>query len=104
MEYTVLKSVQAARDIEEAFVYIAENDLDTAVYFLVAVEDAIELIAKNPFIGSVREFQNPKLKNLRMWRVKDYENYLIFYTVEENAVKIIRFLNAKRDYNLIFDL
>ena len=33
MEYTVLKSVQAARDIEEAFVYIAENDLDKAVFF-----------------------------------------------------------------------
>jgi toxin ParE1/3/4 len=104
MEYTVLKSVQAARDIEEAFVYIAENDLDTAVYFLVAIEESIKLIAKNPFIGSVREFQNAKLKNLRMWRVKDYENYLIFYSVEEITIKIIRFLNAKRDYNLISDL
>ncbi len=104
MEYAVLKSVQASRDIEEAFVYIAENDLDKAVYFLVAVEETIDSIAKNPFIGSVRQFQNAKLKNLRMWRVKNYENYLIFYTVEENTIKIIRFLNAKRDFNLIFDL
>ncbi len=103
MEYNVLKSVQAVRDIEEAFVYIAENDLDTAVYFLVAIEESIELIAKNPFIGSLREFQNANLKNLRMWHVKDYENYLIFYSVEETTIKIIRFLNSKRDYNLIFD-
>jgi len=102
MNYTVLKSVQALRDIEEAFVYIAENDLDTAVYFLVAVEEAIENIAKNPFIGTVKQFQNPKLKGMRMRRVKKYENYLMFYTVEENVIKIIRFLNAKRDFNLIF--
>ena len=102
MDYSVLKSVQAVRDIEESFVYIAENDLDRAVYFLVAVEETIEMIAKNPFIGSVRQFQNAKLKNLRMWRVKGYENHLIFYAVEENEIKIVRFLNAKRDYYLIF--
>lgn len=102
MSYTILKSVQALRDIEEAFVYIAENDLDTAVYFLVAVEETIENIAKNPFIGTIKQLQNQKLKDLRMRRVKKYENYLIFYTVEKDVIKIIRFLNAKRDFNLIF--
>ena len=104
MSYAVLKSVQAVRDIEEAFVYIAENDLDKAVYFLVAIEETIETIAQNPFIGSVRQFQNTKLKNLRMWRVKKYENYLIFYMVEKETIKIIRFLNAKRDFNLVLDM
>ena len=104
MSYAVLKSVQAVRDIEEAFVYIAENDLDKAVYFLVAIEETIETIAQNPLIGSVRQFQNTKLKNLRMWRVKKYENYLIFYTVEEETIKIIRFLSAKRDFNLVLDM
>lgn len=104
MSYAVLKSPQTVRDIEEAFVYIAENDLDKAVYFLVAIEETIETIAQNPFIGSVRQFQNTKLKNLRMWRVKKYENYLIFYTVEEETIKIIRFLNAKRDFNLVLDM
>ena len=103
MSYAVLKSVQAVRDIEEAFVYIAENDLNKAVYFLVAIEETIETSAQNPFIGTVRQFQNARLKNLRMWHVKKYENYLIFYTVEETTIKIVRFLNAKRDFNLILD-
>ncbi len=103
MEYIILKSVQVERDIEEAFVYIAENDLDAAVYFLVAVEEFIELLAKNPFLGNIRQFQNTKLKNLRVWRVNGYENYLIFYAVEENAIKVLRFLNSKRDSSLIFD-
>jgi len=103
MEYAVFKNIQAVRDIEEAFVYIAENDLDTAVYFLVAVEETIQMIAKNPFIGGIRQFQNAKLKNLRMWRVKKYENYLIFYTIEEMTIKIVRVINAKRDFSLIFN-
>ncbi len=60
MSYAVEKSVQAKRDIEEAFVYIGEENLDTAVYFLVAVEESIEMIATHPFIGSSRHFQNTK--------------------------------------------
>lgn len=104
MDYTIQKSVQAKRDIEEAFVFIAESDLDVAVYFLVAVEESIKMLAKQPFIGSKRKFQNTKLNDLRIWRVKGYENYLIIYAVEENTIKIIRFINARRDFNLIFDL
>lgn len=49
MSYAVEKSVQSKRDIEEAFVYIGEQNLDTAVYFLVAVEESIEMIATHPF-------------------------------------------------------
>ena len=58
MGYEIEKSVQAARDIEEAFVYIGEENLDAAVYFLVAVEESIEIIASHPLIGSSRHFQN----------------------------------------------
>ena len=104
MSHLIEKSVQSTRDIEEAFVYIAEDNLDKAVYFLVAVEESIETLAEHPFIGSNRHFQNTKLNNLRMWRVKGFEDYLIIYTVEEVTVKIIRLLNAKRDFNLVFDL
>jgi plasmid stabilization system protein ParE len=74
MGYEIEKSVQAARDIEEAFVYIGEENLDAAVYFLVAVEESIEMIASHPLIGSSRHFQNTKLNGLRMWRVKNYEH------------------------------
>lgn len=104
MNHLVDKSVQSERDIEEAFVYIAEANLDVAVYFLVAVEETIEVLAEQPFIGSNRHFQDTKLNNLRMWRVKGFEDYLIIYAIEERTVKIIRLINAKRDFNLIFDL
>ncbi len=104
MNYTFQKSVQAKRDIEEAFVFNAENDLDKAVKFLVKVEETIELLAKQPFVGSNRNFQNTKLENLRMWRVKGFESHLVIYEVEENLVKVMRLINSKRDFNLIFDL
>jgi toxin ParE1/3/4 len=103
MSFVIFKSVQAARDIEEAFVYIAEENLDKGVYFLVAVEETLELLAEQPFVGSQRNFPNKKFENMRMWRVKGFENYLVFYTVEENLIKIFRLVNAKRDFHSIFE-
>lgn len=105
MSYTIERSVQSLRDIEEVFVYIAEGDLDRAVYFLVAVEETVEILSANPLIGSKRLFENKKLNDLRIWRVKGFENYLIVYQPlsESKVIRILRLLNAKRDFDLIFD-
>lgn len=102
MNSEVRKKPQAERDIEECFVYIGEENLDIAVYFLVAVEDSIELIGKNPFIGSIREFKDSKISNIRMLLVKDFHSYRIFYTVKDDIVEIIRVLHSARDLPDIF--
>lgn len=104
MSYTIEKSVQATRDIEEAFVYIADDNLDVAIKFLVNVEDSLDMLTAHPFIGSNRHFQATKLNHLRIWRVKGFESYLIIYAVEDERIKLMRVINAKRDFNLIFDL
>lgn len=97
MPHQIVKRPQAERDIEECFVFIAEENLDAGVYFLVAVEDSIEQIAKFPKIGKKRDFQGERFNNIRMWQVKKYENYLIFYQINENTVEIIRILHGSRD-------
>lgn len=57
MSKQIIKRPQAERDIEECFVFIAEENLDAGVYFLVAVEDSIEQIPKFPKIEKKRDFQ-----------------------------------------------
>ena len=102
MSYEVRKKPQAERDIEECFVFIGEDNLDIAVRFLVAVEDSIEQIGRNPFIGKTCEFKDSQIKNLRMWKVKGFTNYQIFYKIEENIIEIIRVLHGARDLPDIF--
>lgn len=51
MAFDIYKRPQAARDIEECIVYISEDNLDTGVYFLVAVDDAIEQLTQFPKLG-----------------------------------------------------
>ncbi len=102
MPHEIFKRPQAERDIEECFVYIAEDDLDTGVYFLAAVEDSLEQIAKYPLIGKQRNFTDKRFENVRMWRVKGFESYLIFYAVTENQIEMIRLLHSSRDIEDLF--
>ncbi len=102
MIFEIKKKPQAERDIEDCFVYIGEENLNIAVHFLVAVEESIEEIGRNPFIGRKREFRNIQNQNLRMFFVKDFNKYQIFYTVETETIEIIRVLHGARDLDDIF--
>lgn len=103
MSGRIFKRPQAERDIEEAFVFIAERDEDAGLDFLFAVEETLELVAVNPLIGAERRFAAPELSGIRMWRVKSYEKYLIFYFVREDAIEIIRLVHSSLDYTRVFD-
>lgn len=54
-----------------------------------------------PLIGVDRGFINPKLFGLRMWFVKGFENYLIFYRPFGNYIEIVRVLHPSQDRDAI---
>lgn len=83
--------------------YLAEDDESVAQTFLNACDVTFRFLALNPFIGSQREFINPVLREVRMWRVKGFEKYLIFYTPTKEGVRILHIFHSARDYNRIFD-
>ena len=103
MKREIFKRPQAERDIEECFVFIAEDDLDKGVFFLVAVEESLTQLAEFPALGAERKFRDERLQNARMWRVKGYEKYLIFYTETEDRIEMIRLLHSSRDIEDLFD-
>ena len=102
MPHEIFKRPQAERDIEECFVFIAEDNLDTGVYFLAAVENSLEQLAEFPLLGKQRNFSDKRFQNVRMWHVKGYESYLIFYNVTETAIEVIRVLHGSRDIEDLF--
>jgi toxin ParE1/3/4 len=44
---------------------------------------------------SVRSLE---LAGIRKWRVKDFENFLIFYQPDADGITIVRVLYASRDW------
>lgn len=102
MRYSVIKRPAAELDIEECFVYLAEDNRKIGLTFLGAVESGLEELADFPLLGKAIGFRNNKLGSVRMWHVKGYENYLIFYRVHEKSIDVIRVLHGSRDIDNLF--
>ena len=102
MTLRVFKRPQAIDDIEECFVYIAKDNIEIGFGFLSAVEGSVKQLVKFPHLGKSRKFQHKQLRELRMLRVKGFENSLVFYHVTENTIEVIRVLQGSRDIDNLF--
>jgi len=83
--------------------YIADENEETAQHFLDACDATFRFLAHNRFIGSIRKFHQYELSEVRMWHVKGFEKYLIFYRPIEDGVRILHVLHSARDYNRLFE-
>ena len=87
------------RDLVEHFVYLAENaSRDTAERFLANAEASFDDLAIQPKMGAPLTLKHPDLAGIRKWRVKDFDNHLIFYVPRPDGVSIVRVLHAARDW------
>jgi plasmid stabilization system protein ParE len=105
MTYHIFRHPQAIRDLEECFVFIAEENFDAGSSLLVAVEESLEQIAKFPEIGKRKDFAGVKFRNVRMWPVTNFDNYLIFYNIDvsNKRIEFIRLLHSSRDILSLFE-
>lgn len=83
--------------------YLADEDEEIAQLFLNACDMTFQFLAANQFVGATREFNSSELTAVRMWRVKNFEKYLIFYTPTQTGVKILHLLQSATDYNRAFN-
>lgn len=89
---------QAEVDLDSHCLYLAENaDVETALRFYDAAFSSFERLCGTPLVGVRREYFNPTLSGLRMWFVKDFENYLIFYQILDDVIQIVRVLHSSQD-------
>ena len=96
---TVYRHAAARRDLVEQFVYLAEEaGLDTAERFLACAEASFYDLACQPMIGAPLTLRHPDLVTMRKWRIKEFENHLIFYLPQSDGVTIVRVLHAARDW------
>jgi toxin ParE1/3/4 len=97
MKWRLALKPQADRDITNHFEYIAKDNLEAAINFYEAAFHALEVLRSNPHIGPARDFKDPSLRGVRIWLVKGFEKYLIFYRATDERVEILRILHAARD-------
>jgi toxin ParE1/3/4 len=83
--------------------YIAQDNEEVAQRFLDACDETFLFLTKNKNIGVTRIFQDRSLREVRMWRVKGFEKYLIFYQPLPDGIKILHIVHSARSYNLLFE-
>ena len=79
-------------DIAEITAEIRERQPASALRFVKATREAFQSLATHPQMGRQYETTHPLLQDLRIWRVKGFEKYLIFYRAGRASIYIERSL------------
>jgi toxin ParE1/3/4 len=77
--------------------YIAIDNPDAADRFLEAAYGAYQELARMPGMGRTRNFSQAQLRDLRSFRIKDFDNYLVFYRPVQDGVEVFHVLHGARD-------
>jgi toxin ParE1/3/4 len=98
-EYSVRLLRIAEDDLTEIVTYIAADRLSAAEALADKIEKNLNLLSKKPYLGRV-----PKEEQLARlgYRYLVVQNYLIFYTIEEQTIYVHRILHGARDYISLF--
>jgi toxin ParE1/3/4 len=99
--HTIIISLPARADINRNYDYLSQINPDSALNFFDSTRQSFAEIARDPEIGRIYLVNNPHLKDLRKWQVRDFRKYLIFYRVWETSIEILRVLQGNQDIDRI---
>jgi len=93
---SVIFAQSAQTDLLEAWLFIAENNLNAADHILDTIEQEVSLLATQPLMGRTR----PELgDSIRSWPTAT--PYILFYLVDGAGITVVRVLHHARDLRQI---
>ena len=98
MSYQLIVKNRATQDIRQQANYILVNgNARTAERFLELAEATFAQLATIPGMGKIVQLVSSGMGEIRQWRIKDFQDYLIFYQIQDDRVEILRVLHGARD-------
>ena len=100
MSRATSKTPAALRDLNHIAATLSESNLRTANRFLSSAEATFERLADMPGLGSpclIEYVDQP----IRVWPVRGFRNYLVFYREVDTGIEVIRILHGARDWQAI---
>jgi toxin ParE1/3/4 len=90
-------------ELDTIWEYIAFDNLDAADRFLEAALETFRELARTPGLGRKRSFPQARLRGLRSFRVKGFENYLIFYGPISDGIEVFHIVHGARDLDQFWE-
>jgi toxin ParE1/3/4 len=94
--FRILKRPEAENDLEEIWLYIAQDNIDNADKLLDEIEETSQKLAQFTNMGRNRDEIHPGLRSFPVGK------YLIFYLPISGGLEIVRVLHGMRDLDLFF--
>src|SRR5690349_15518283 len=88
---------RADRDIDDHFLYIANDRFDSAIKFLVAVRADMNKLCDMPGMGPVWGLTRSDLRDVRFWPIGGFRNFLIFHRPTKDGIEVLRVIHGARD-------
>jgi toxin ParE1/3/4 len=76
--------------------------VEAGLRFYDACEHSFSLLASQPKLGVSRNFGIPVLAEMRMWKPKGFDDYLIFYRPIRGGIEVLKVINGSRDLPILF--
>jgi len=90
-------SLEARRDIQEVWAYIARDSIEAAGWVRCEIRDACRRLAHHPYSGHSRGDLTTR-EDVLFWPVY---SYLIIYRPDRKPLEILRVLHGNRDVTRI---
>jgi toxin ParE1/3/4 len=87
----------AGADLEEIWLFIAEDDPDAADHFVRTIVSRFPTLASMPQMGRHREELSARLRSFPVG------NYVIFYRPVNGGIEVVRVLHGARDFPPLFE-
>jgi len=82
--------------------YIFIDNIDAADRFLEAAYTTLGKLARMPGMGPERRFGQPRLSEVRSFRVERFDKYLIFCAPIPKGIEVFHVLHGARDLEGLF--
>jgi toxin ParE1/3/4 len=94
----------ASRDLDEQADYITtDSNIETALRFYQAADETFELISRHPRIGRAIQLLSPLFVNARLFPLKDFDRFIVFYRPLRNGIEILRLVHGSRDIERLLE-
>ncbi len=101
MTRTVTRSRAALRDLLDHFDYLSDSSPEAAERFIDCTNETVTLLSQFPHIGREWIASSPRLSGVRVWPIRGFENFPVFYKTSSRGLTILRVLHAARDINTL---
>ena len=93
-------SSKAEDDFKQIYRYITQESVLSAERVIANIETTCDALSEMPEMGKKSEFVNDLL--IRVFPVKKYGSYLIFYKITSKQLIVVRILHSAQDIPNIF--